>query len=83
MVPHLGFKTLWFPILQSLIPTLFPANSTLYLAMDRTHWRLTNHTIVILGDREFCSIKLRNWLQEEAVGFALRLKKNLMKVGLF
>ena len=120
MTPHLGFKTLWFPILRSLIPTLFPANSTLYLAMDRTHWRLTNlmvviliydkraipvyiqilnkqgssnlaeqkrvlepvirllkdYTIVILGDREFCSVKLGNWLQEEAVGFALRLKKN-------
>ena len=120
MVPHLGFKTLWFPILRSLIPTLFPANSTLYLAMDRTNWRLTNlmvvsliydkraipvyiqilnkqgssnlaeqkrvlepvirllkdYMIVVLGDREFCSVKLANWLQEEAVGFALRLKKN-------
>jgi len=120
MLPQLGFKTVWFPILRSLIPTLFPANSTLYLAMDRTNWRLTNlmvvsliydkraipvyiqilnkqgssnlaeqkrvlepvirllkdYTIVILGDREFCSIKLGNWLQEEAVGFALRLKKN-------
>ena len=38
MLPQLGFKTLWFPILRSLIPTLFPANSTLYLAMDRTNW---------------------------------------------
>ena len=120
MLPQLGFKTVWFPILRSLIPTLFPANSTLYLAMDRTNWRLTNlmvvsliydkraipvyiqilnkqgssnlaeqkrvlepvirllkdYTIVILGDREFCSIKLGNWLQEEAVRFALRLKKN-------
>ena len=108
MLPQLGFKTLWFPILRSLIPTLFPANSTLYLAMDRTNWRSTNlmmvsliydkraipvyiqilnkqgssnleeqkqvlepvvrllrdYTIVILGDREFCSVKLGDWLQE-------------------
>ena len=120
MLPQLGFKTLWFPILRSLIPTLFPANSTLYLAMDRTNWRSTNlmvvsliydkraipvyiqilnkqgssnleeqkqvlepvirllkdYTIVILGDREFCSVKLGNWLQNQSVGFALRLKKN-------
>ena len=120
MLPQLGFKTLWFPILRSLIPTLFPSNGTLYLAMDRTNWRLTNlmvvsliydkraipvyiqilnkqgssnleeqkqvlepvirllkdSTIVILGDREFCSVKLGNWLQEQSVGFALRLKKN-------
>ena len=120
MIPQLGFKTVWFPILRLLIPTLFPPDSTLYLAMDRTNWRLTNlmavsliydkraipvyiqilskqgssnlaeqkrvlepvisllkdYTIVILGDREFCSVKLGNWLHKEAVGFALRLKKN-------
>ena len=34
MLPQLGFKTVWFPILRSLIPTLFPSNGTLYLAMD-------------------------------------------------
>ena len=37
---------------------------------------LRDYTIVILGDREFCSVKLGNWLQEKTVGFALRLKKN-------
>jgi len=37
---------------------------------------LKNYTIVILGDREFCSVKLATWLQEQNVGFALRLKKN-------
>ena len=120
MLPQLGFKTVWFPILRSLIPTLFPASSTPYLAMDRTNWRFTNlmvvsliydkraipvyiqilnkqgssnleeqkqvlepvirllkdSTIIILGDRECCSVKLGNWLQEKAIGFALRLKKN-------
>jgi hypothetical protein len=36
MLPHLGFKTVWFPLLLSLIPTIFSANSTLYFAIDRT-----------------------------------------------
>ena len=31
---------------------------------------------VILGDREFCSVKLANWLSEQEVQFCLRLKKN-------
>lgn len=31
---------------------------------------------VILGDREFCSVKLANWLREQEVQFCLRLKKN-------
>lgn len=30
---------------------------------------------VVLGDREFCSIKLANWLREEKLQFCLRLKK--------
>ena len=37
MLPQLGFKTVWFPILRSLIPTLFPVSRTLYIAMDRTN----------------------------------------------
>lgn len=32
--------------------------------------------ILILGDREFCSVKLANWLTEQEVQFCLRLKKN-------
>ena len=31
---------------------------------------------VLLGDREFCSIKLANWLREKELMFCLRLKKN-------
>lgn len=31
---------------------------------------------VVLGDREFCSVKLANWLREEKLQFCLRLKKN-------
>jgi len=31
---------------------------------------------VVLGDREFCSVALGNWLRKEDVCFCLRLKKN-------
>ena len=35
-----------------------------------------NEHILILGDREFCSVKLANWLTEQEIQFCLRLKKN-------
>jgi Transposase DDE domain len=120
MLPHLGFKIVWFPILLLLIPQLFPLHTPLYLAVDRTSWRRTNllvvsliydkraipvyiqildkkgssnlgeqkqvldpvirlfkdYEIVVLGDREFCSIKLAYWLQKMDVLFALRLRKD-------
>jgi hypothetical protein len=34
------------------------------------------YKIILLGDREFCSIKLANWLREQGLIFCLRLKKN-------
>lgn len=34
-----------------------------------------NYQILILGDREFCSVKLAHWLTEQKVQFCLRLKK--------
>ncbi|MBN3957427.1 MAG: IS4 family transposase [Nostoc sp. NMS8] len=36
---------------------------------------------VVLGDREFCSVKLANWLREQEVQFCLRLKKNEFILG--
>jgi hypothetical protein len=35
-----------------------------------------NYKICVLGDREFCSVKLANLLRERRVYFCLRLKKN-------
>src|SRR5579883_2601094 len=35
-----------------------------------------NYKICVLGDREFCSVKLANFLRERRVYFCLRLKKN-------
>lgn len=31
---------------------------------------------ILLGDREFCSVELANWLSEQGLLFCLRLKKN-------
>ena len=38
---------------------------------------LSDYNLVVLGDREFCSVTLANWLREQKVGFCLRLKKNV------
>ena len=35
-----------------------------------------NSQMIILGDREFCSVQLANWLRASKVEFCLRLKKN-------
>lgn len=35
-----------------------------------------DYNICVLGDREFCSVNLANWLCEQKVYFCLRLKKN-------
>ena len=36
----------------------------------------TKYKTVVLGDREFCSVRLANWLREKGLYFCLRLKKN-------
>ncbi len=38
--------------------------------------RLSDYKLIILGDREFGSVKLANWLSEQAVEFVLRVKKS-------
>jgi hypothetical protein len=38
---------------------------------------LSNYQLIVLGDREFCSVVLANWLSDENVDFCLRLKKNV------
>ncbi|MGM3309455.1 IS4 family transposase [Anabaena sp. WFMT] len=34
------------------------------------------YKICVLGDREFCSVKLANWLKQQGLSFCLRLRKN-------
>jgi len=38
---------------------------------------LSDYKLIVLGDREFCSVTLGNWLKEKKVDFCLRLKKNV------
>lgn len=38
--------------------------------------KLKKYKVVVLGDREFCSVDLASWLREKNVCFCLRLKKN-------
>jgi len=35
-----------------------------------------DYKIIVLGDKEFCSVDLANWLREQNVYFCLRLKRN-------
>jgi len=38
---------------------------------------LSDYKLIVLGDRDFCSVTLANWLREKKVDFCLRLKKNV------
>lgn len=38
--------------------------------------QLSSYKVVVLGDREFCSVKLGRWLGQAGVYFCLRLKRN-------
>jgi len=38
--------------------------------------KLKQYKVVVLGDREFCSVDLASWLRDRKVYFCLRLKKN-------
>ncbi|MFM6516607.1 MAG: transposase, partial [Microcystis panniformis] len=37
---------------------------------------LSGHKIVVLGDREFCSVSLGKWLQKPSLYFCLRQKQS-------
>jgi hypothetical protein len=37
---------------------------------------LSGHKIVVLGDREFCSVSLETWLQKQSLYFCLRQKQS-------
>jgi Transposase DDE domain len=38
--------------------------------------RFERYKLVVLGDREFCSVQLGKWLNQQGVYFCLRVKKN-------
>ncbi|GCA94421.1 hypothetical protein MAE30S32_30730 [Microcystis aeruginosa 11-30S32] len=44
--------------------------------LEKTLTVLSGHKIVVLADREFCSVSLIKWLQEQSIYFCLRQKQS-------
>ncbi len=66
-----------FPVYFELLPKLGTSNIDEQKAIiSKVLPIFNNYKICVLGDREFCSIKLASWLKERKVYFCLRLKKN-------
>ena len=66
-----------FPVYFELLPKLGSSNlAEQKAALSKALMIFKNHKICVLGDREFCSVKLASWLREQGVYFCLRLKKN-------
>lgn len=65
------------PIYWELLPKQGNSNLESQTAAITKILRLFNdYKVVLLGDREFCSVKLGGWLAEQKLYFCLRLKKN-------
>jgi hypothetical protein len=66
-----------FPIYFEFLSKLGSSNiNEQKAALSQVLPLFNNYKICVLGDREFCSVKLANWLKEKGVYFCLRLKKN-------
>jgi hypothetical protein len=65
------------PVYFELLPKLGSSNLIEQQAvLEQTLPLFREYKAVVLGDREFCSVRLANWLMEKDVEFCLRLKKN-------
>jgi hypothetical protein len=65
------------PLYWSLLPKL--GNSNLEeqtLVLQQVLPLFKEYKVIVLGDREFCSVDLGDWLRTMGVSFCLRLKKN-------
>jgi hypothetical protein len=65
------------PMYFQLLPK--KGNSNLQEQIDllnRVIPSLTEYRVVLLGDREFCSVELGQWLKDQRLYFCLRLRKN-------
>jgi Transposase DDE domain len=66
-----------FPVYFELLPKLGSSNIDEQTAIiSKVLPLFKNYKICVLGDREFCSVKLANWLREKNMYFCLRIKKN-------
>ncbi len=65
------------PVYFELLPKLGSSNLSEQTSLISQVLPLfKEYKLIVLGDREFCSIKLANWLREQKVHFCLRLKKD-------
>lgn len=65
------------PIYWELLPKQGNSNFESQTAAITKIIRLfKDYKVVLLGDREFCSVKLGSWVAEQRAYFCLRLKKN-------
>jgi len=65
------------PLYWCLLPKLGNSNlSEQTLALQQVLPLLKEYKVILLGDREFGSVDLGNWLKAMGVSFCLRLKKN-------
>jgi hypothetical protein len=65
------------PLYWSLLPKLGNSNfESQTTNLQQVLPLFCEYKVIILGDREFCSVDLGNWLREKGVSFCLRLKKN-------
>jgi hypothetical protein len=66
------------PLYWSLLPKLGNSNFESQITnLEQVLPLFSEYKVIVLGDREFCSVELGNWLKEKGVSFCLRLKKNL------
>lgn len=66
-----------FPVYFKLLPKLGRSNTDEQIAIiSQVLPIFQNYKTCLLGDREFCSITLANWLEKQNIYFCLRLKKN-------
>lgn len=65
------------PLYWSLLPKRGSSNlNEQIIAISAILPLFKDYKIIVLGDREFCSVELANWLREQEVHFCLRLKRN-------
>ncbi|HEY9301541.1 MAG TPA: IS4 family transposase [Phormidium sp.] len=65
------------PLYWSLLPKLGSSNFNEQTTNLQPVLPLfSQYKVIVLGDREFCSSDLGNWLKEKGVSFCLRLKRN-------
>lgn len=65
------------PIYWELLPKQGNSNfEKQTAALSQILFLFKDYKVVVLGDREFCSVKLGSWLREQNVYFCLRLKQN-------